>query len=455
MQASHKVSVVFDDPNLVSAAGLVPVLRLAESAGLNDLVAEHLSVDSPNPVAKTSGVVAGMLAGADSIDDLDLLRHGGMGRLFAGIRAPSTLGTYLRSFTHGHVQQLDAAASRLLAGLTKRVPGLLAGGQAFAFVDVDDTIREVHGYAKQAASYGYSGVRGLNAQFAAVSTPIAAPVIGAARLRRGNVASGHGSGRLLAQAIGNARRAGVSGQILARADSAHYTHAFIAAALRAKVWFSVTARMDAQVTAAIAGIGEQAWTPIRYPHAVFDDEEQRWISDAEVAEIEFTAFTSRRKRDHLPCRLVVRRVKRLNPAANAGQGELFAAYRHHAFVTNSTLSTVDADQHHRDHAVVEQVIAELKAGPLAHLPSGSYAANAAWVAHAAIAFNLARAAAAATPGHARVRWATLRTRIINVPARIASSARRLTLHLPRDWPWADAWQTMFDHATGPPPARTI
>lgn len=132
MQASHKVSAVFDDPNLVSAAGLVPVLWLAESAGMHGLVAEHLSVDSPNPVAKTTGVFAGMLAGADSIDDLDLLRHGGMARLFAGIRAPSTPRTYLRSFTHGHVQQLDAAASRLLTGLARRVPGLLAGADAIA-----------------------------------------------------------------------------------------------------------------------------------------------------------------------------------------------------------------------------------------------------------------------------------------------------------------------------------
>ena len=129
---------------------------------------------SANPVAKTTSVVGGMLAGADSIDDLALLRHGGMGRLFGGVRAPSTLGTFLRSFTHGHVQQLDAVSGRLLAGLATQVPGLLAGGESaegIAFIDVDDTIREVHGYAKQAAAYGYSGVRGLNIQLATLSTP--------------------------------------------------------------------------------------------------------------------------------------------------------------------------------------------------------------------------------------------------------------------------------------------
>lgn len=455
MKASHTVTPVFDDPNLVSAAGLVPVMRLAETAGLHQLLDRHLSVESPNPAAKSASIVAGMLAGADSIDDLDLLRHGAMPRLCAGVRAPSTLGTYLRSFTHGHVQQLDAVAARLLAGLTARIPDLISGADEIAFVDVDDTIREVHGYSKQAAAFGYSGVRGLNAQVAVVSTPTAAPVITAARLRRGNTASPTGAGRLLAQAIGTARTAGATGQILARADSAYFGHAFVAAARRAGAWFSVTARMNQQIRATITSIDEAAWTAIEYPNAVYDEDERRWVSDAEVAETEVTIFTSRRKREHVTCRLVVRRVKRLNPTADGGQGELFATHRHHAFVTNSTLTLVEADARHRDHAIVEQVIAELKDGPLAHLPSGRYAANAAWLAHAVIAFNLARAAGAAASGrHARARWATLRTHLINVPARIASSGRRLTLHLPTHWPWESAWRNLFDTATSPPPAVT-
>ncbi len=457
MRASHSVDPVFDDPNLVGSAGLVPLLRLAEGAGLHRLVAEHVRVPSPNPVAKTASVVAGMLAGADSIDDLGRLRHGGMGRLFDGVRAPSTLGTYLRSFSHGHVQQVDAVSTRLLAGLARRVPGLIAGAEepnGIGFVDVDDTIRQVHGHAKQGAEFGYSGVRGLNAQLATISSPLAAPVIAGARLRSGNTASAAGSGRLLAHAIGTARRAGVRSRILVRADSAYYQHSFVAAAVRARAWFSVTARMNPPVVAAISRIDKSAWTPIRYPQAVWDDDEQRWVSDAEVAEVDFTAFTSRRKRDHLDCRLVVRRVKRLNPAA-AAQGELFTAHRHHAFITNSTLQAVEADARHRDHAVIEQTIAELKDGPLAHLPSASYAANAAWLSHAVIAHNLARAAGvAASRRHARSRWATLRTQLINVPARIASSARRHTLHLPRDWPWTDAWTRLFENACGPPVPAT-
>jgi hypothetical protein len=156
--------------------------------------------------------------------------------------------------------------------------------------------------------------------------------------------------------------AGATGQIMARADSAYYGHAFVAAALRAKAWFSVTARMKPQVVAAISHIPADAWTPIAYPNALWEEAEGRWISEAEVAETTITVFTSRRKADQVTCRLVVRRVKRLNPAAHAGQGELFDAYRHHGFITNSTLGTIEADTRHRDHAVIEQVIAELKDG---------------------------------------------------------------------------------------------
>ena len=460
MKACHSIVPVFDDPNLVSAAGLVPVLALGSRAGLEDRIAQGLSVPSANPVAKARSVVAGMLAGADSIDDLDLLRAGGLARVVAGVRAPSTLGTFLRSFTHGHVQQLDKIGAGVLAGLAGQVSGLLAGGrdaEGMVFIDVDDTIRAVHGYAKQAAGFGYSRVRGLNIQLATASTPTSAPVIARARLRRGNVISHQGAPRLVAQAITTTRAAGASGQVMVRADSAYYLRAFCAAAVRHGAWFSVTARMNPQVIKAIAAIGEDAWTPIKYPKAMWDELAGGWVSDAQVAEVPFTAFASLPKAQQIGCRLVVRRVKRLQPRTCDGtvQGELFADWRHHAFVTNSTLTTIEADQRHRDHAIVEQVIAELKDGPLAHLPSGSYAANAAWVSFAALAFNLARAASIAA-GMATARWATLRRRIISVPARLASTGRRLVLHLPTRWPWAPAWSALWDSicATGPPTAAT-
>ena len=452
MRVSHTVRPVFDDPNLVSSAGLLPALKLADSAGLSGLL-EQLTVPSANAGSKAVCVVAGMLAGADSIDDLDLLRHGGMGRLFTGIKAPSTLGTFLRSFTHGHVQQLDAAGAGLLAGLAARAPGLIDRGEdgRLTFVDVDDTVRGVHGYAKQAAAFGYSGIRGLNIQLATIAGAGSAPVIARARLRRGNIASATGAGRLLAQALNTTRAAGVAGQVMARADSAYYCHAFIGTALRHAAWFSVTARMDPKVKAAICGIDPGAWRTIRYPEALYDEAEQRWISDAEVAEVPFVAFTSRRKAEHVPCRLVVRRVRRHQKLASdgSGQGELFATYRHHAFVTNSTLSAVEADKAHREHAIIEQVIAELKDGPLAHLPSGKYAANAAWVALAAIAFNLARATAVAAQMD-KARWASLRRRIITIPARIATSSRQLILHLPRNWAYETGWEQLWTTANAPP-----
>jgi len=448
VQALHKVDAVFDDPNLIGSAGLVPVMRLAGRAGLHDLLQERLSVPSANAASKAACVVAGMLAGADSIDDLDVLRHGGMGRVFTGVRAPSTVGTFLRAFRFGHVRQLDAVATRVLAGLAVVAPRLLAGSESMAFVDVDDTIREVHGYQKQGAAYGYSGVKGLNAQLAVLSSPTCAPVIVASRLRKGNAVSGHGANRLISDAVATARAAGATGQLMVRADSGYYRRDVIAAAVAARAWFSVTVRMNPAVTKAIGAIPEHAWTTIKYPRAIWDEPEQRWISEAQVAETTITAFTSAPIKAQVTCRLVVRRVQRLNPAAGTGQDELFTTWRHHGFVTNSTLATVAADATHRDHAIIEQVIAELKNGPLAHAPSGKFTANAAWLALACVAFNVLRAAgAAASVRHAKARWATLRTHLIAVPARIASSARRLVLHLPTDWPWAPAWQDLWTTAT--------
>ncbi len=449
MQAFHTIDTVFDDPNLIGAAGLVPVMRLAERAGLQQLLTDRLTVSSPNAATKAGCVVAGMIAGADSIDDLDVLRHGGMGKVVTGVRAPSTVGTFLRTFTFGHVRQLDAVHSQALAGLVGVVPRLLAGTDAMAFVDIDDTIREVHGYKKQGVAYGYSGVKGLNAQLAVLSSPTCAPVIAASRLRKGNTVSGQGGAKLVGSAIATARRAGAGGRVMVRADSGYYRRDLVTAAIRAKAWFSVTVRMNPAVVRAIAGIPETAWTTIKYPRAIWDEQEKRWISEAQVAETWFTAFSSARKAEQVPCRLVVRRVQRLRKTAMAaGQDELFPSWRHHGFITNSTLTAVDADETHRDHAIVEQVIAELKSGPLAHAPSGKFDANSAWLALACVAFNLLRAAgAAASTRHAKARWSTLRTHLITVPGRVASSARRLTLHLPTNWPWAHAWDNLWATAT--------
>ena len=442
----------------MSCAGLVPVMALADRAGLTALAGAHLSVPGAAGVAagaKVSTLVAGMVAGADSISDMDVLRHGAMPRLFGGVRAPSTLGTFLRAFRFGHVRQLDAVAARVLAGLARHPP-IITAGEPVTYLDIDDTIRATFGYAKQGAGYGYSGVKGLNALLATVSSASSAPVIVATRLRRGSVNSARGAARLVADAIKTSRAAGVSGLVVLRADSAYYGADVIAAARRHRTHFSITARKDRAVTAAIASISEDAWTRIRYPKAVFDDQLQQWISDAEVAEIPFTAFTSKPKARQVTARLIVRRVRDANPdhISVDAQGELFRVWRHHAIFTDSPLPMLQAEAGHRRHAIIEQVIADLKNSALAHLPSGSFAANSAWLVLAAIAFNLTRAAGAlASSFHAKATTATLRRQLINLAARITRSARRSTLRLPAAWPWNTAWQQLFTAATGPP-ART-
>ncbi len=464
MKLSHTLtatSAVFDDPNLVSAAGLVPVLALADRAGLRRLADEHLSVSTDkgaNAGLKVASLVAGMVAGADSIDDMALLRHGGMGRVFARAYAPSTLGSFLRAFTFGHVRQLDAVASRFLTALAAQAPQVLGDGSGGrVLVDVDDTIIEVHGHAKQGAGFGYSGVRGLNALLATVTTTGSAPVIVAQRLRKGSCGSPRGAKRLVADALKTVRTLHPADvRPLLRADSAFYGAPTVGAAVRAGAQVSVTVRLDPKVKAAIATIGEHAWTPIEYTDAIFDEVSGTWVSRAEVAEVPFTAFSSKKATDRVPGRLVVRRIPDFNADKKkaAGQGTLFDTWRFHAFFTTTDpadLDTVAADKTHRGHAIIEQVHADLKSSALAHLPSGKFTANAAWLVLAIMAFNLTRAAATlAGADLARATTATIRRKLITVPARVASSARRVTLHLPTAWPWETAWSRLFNHGCGPP-----
>jgi hypothetical protein len=457
-----KIHASFDDPNLVSRAGLVPVMALAQRAGLADLAGEHVRITrrcGVNAHLKVSCLVAGMVAGADSIDDLDVLRHGAMPALFGGIRAPSTLGSFLRSFTWGNVLQLGKVNRLLLAELARRAP-LLPGAHMLAFIDIDSMQKRVYGHAKQGAAFGHAKiqgksllVRGLNALAATISTPLAAPVIAATRLRGGNAASARGAASFATEAVHTARATGCSGTLVARADSAFYSAAFTGAVRAAGAFFSVTVQMNSHVRAAIAGIGEDVWTPIKYPRAIWDDQLACWVSDAQVAEIPYTAFTSK-KNKAITARLIVRRVRDLNRQAAHGQDELFPIWRYHAVFTDSPFVMLQAEEHHRDHAQVEQVFADWTDGPLAHLPSGSFPANAAWLALAAISHNLLRAAGSlASLACAKARGATLRRDLIDVAARTARHGRgHLTLHLPEGWHRQQEWMNLFEAARGPPAA---
>jgi len=454
-----KTRASFDDPNLVSHAGLVPVMGLAQRAGLGSLTAEHVrpgGAGGVNAAVKVPCLVAGMAAGADSIDDMGLLRHGAMPGLFGGIRAPSTLGSHLRCYTWGNVSQLEKAGGEFLVNLAGLAP-LLPGAGVLAFVDLDSMQKRVYGHKKQGARFGRTKiggksllVRGLNALAATISTPLSAPVIAATRLRGGNAASARGAASMAARAITTARACGCTGTIVARADSAFYAAAPIAAIRRNGAYFSVTVRLDSKIQAAIAAIPGGAWTPVRYPRAVWDDQLDCWISDAEVAETQYTAFTSK-KGQEVTARLVVRRVRDLNKKAAEGMDELFPVWRYHAVFTDSPFELIQAEEQHRDHAIVEQVFADWTDGPLAHLPSGVFAANAAWLSIAAMAHNLLRAAGAlASLPFAKARAATIRRDLITVAARTARHGRgHLTVHLPEGWHREHEWLRLFT-ACGPP-----
>ncbi len=457
-----KAHASFDDPDLVSHAGLVPVMVLAGRAGLADLVAEHVTPGGEcgvNAYLKVPCLVAGMAAGADSIDDMDMLRHGAMDRLSGGIRAPSTLGSHLRSYTWGNVSQLEKAGREFLAELARQAP-LLPGAETLAFIDIDSMQKRVYGHQKQGAKFGHTKiqgksllVRGLNSLAAVISTPIAAPVIACTRLRGGNAASARGAASMAAQAIGTARDCGCAGTIIVRMDSAFCNAAVLGTVRRGGARFSVTVPVNSSIRTAIAAIGEDARTAIRYPQAVWDDQLDCWISDAEVAETEYTAFASK-KGQAVTARLIVRRVRDQNKKAAEGMEELFPAWRYHAVFTDSPFELVQAEGQHRDHAVVEQVFAGITSGPLAHMPSGVFAANAAWLSIAAMAHHLVRAAGAlASLPFAKARGATIRRDLIAVAARTARHGRgHLTLHLPEGWHREQEWPNLRDAACGPPSA---
>jgi hypothetical protein len=378
-----------------------------------------------------------------------------MPRLFGGVYAPATLGQFLREFSHGHALQLASVLRAHLVNLV-RATDLLPGIGDQALIDIDSLLRPVFGHAKQGASYGHTKIagkqvlrKGLSPLATTISTARGAPVIAGIRLRAGRAGSGKGAASMVTDAIRVARTAGATGEVLVRGDSAYGSSAVAGACLKAGARFSLVLVKNSSVIRAIATIPDHAWTPVQYPGAVVDPDTGELISDAEVAEVAtFTAFGST---EHpVTARLIVRRVR-----DRARLEELFPVWRHHPFLTNSLEPTAQADITHRRHAIIETTFADLIDGPLAHLPSGRFAANSAWAICAAMTHNLLRAAGTlASPQHAVARGATLRRQIVTVPTRLARPQRRRVLHLPAHWPWANPWQALwnrvFGHRLAPP-----
>ena len=412
-----RIQITFDDRRLVANAGLLLPVTLAQHLGLRELVDHHLDLGNApgraNPGDKMLTLVASALAGGDCIDDADVLRTGGTAQtLGCVVKAPSTLGTFLRSFRWGHVRQLDRVSRELLARAWSAGAG---PGDAPFTIDLDSTICETYGLAKEGArDHGYTGKRGYH--------PLLAVAAGTgdvlmARLREGRANTARGAAHFLRETVGRVRYAGARGQLTVRADSGFYTHAIVAACRRMDVRFSITVRQHARLRSLIEAIPEQDWTPIPY-----------WMEGAaDVAETSYTPFQS--KPDAAPVRLIVRRVK----PTPGSQLALFATYSYHGFITDREGETLELEADHRRHAEIENAIRDLKYGVgLNHLPSGRFPANGAWLAVQVIAHNLARWTARIGLGEQIVTTKTLRRRFFSMAGRLTRSARRLTLHLPQD-----------------------
>jgi hypothetical protein len=414
MSSSHNLNglvVGVDDAHAVANAGLVLPAILADRLGIEAVVDELVDLgDRPGhhrPGRKVLTLVHALVAGGDCIDDADVLRTGSTAAVLGHrVMAPSTLGTFLRSFTFGHIRQLDRVAETVLA----RAWAAGAGpGDGPMTVDVDSTVCEVHGHHKGGATYGYTRQLGYHPLLA---TRADTGEVLHVRQRTGRAASGRGAERFVNELAGRVRRAGATGPLTLRADSGFWAAKVLAACRRHGIRFSITVRQTRTVTEAIASILEQAWTDIDYPDG----------GQAQVAESTLGAD-----------RLVVRRTRLVGP-----QATLWPDWRYHAFVTDRQGSAIVLDADHRRHAVCELAIRDLKDGAgLRHCPSGRFLANAAWLVLAALAHNLLRWTSQLGLGtRGLVVAKTLRRRLLSLPGRLTRSARRWRLHLPSGWPWA-------------------
>jgi hypothetical protein len=416
-----RVETVFDDSNLVANAGLVTVATLMTRLGLERLINRTVRlvgrVGGANAGSKVLTLVATLIAGGSHIDHADMLRAGDTRRILPfRVAAPSTLGTFLRSFTFGHVRQLD----RVIAETLERVWALGAGpGDGRLVVDIDSTITEVFGYQKQGAAYGYTKQKGYHPLIA--SRADTGEMLHA-RLRKGSSQKGHN--RFIEELIARVRRAGATGEILVRADSGFWSRRLIDTCERLGVKFSITVGINPSIRARIEEISDGSWVRIVYPDG----------GRAEVASFPYTTGRGQHGLAPVTVRMIVRRTRLVGE-----QAALWPDWRHHVFVTNRHEPVTLVDEQHRHHAVVELAIRDLKEGVgLSHVPSGHFSANGAWLACAVLAHNLIRWTTLLGDPDSRDRLTvatTFRTHLIALPGRLVNRAGRLTLRLPANWPW--------------------
>ena len=425
MRSSHsldRVDVIFDDEHAVADAGLVLPATLAQHLELRELIDDSVDLGDAagraNVGHKAMTLIHSILAGGDCIDDADALRAGDTSSVLGhGVLAPSTLGTFLRSFTWGHARQLDRVSGELL---TRSWAAGAGPGGVPVTVDVDSTICETYGLAKQGGVFGHTKVRGYH--------PLVAAIAGTGdvvhcRLRGGNANSGRGAKSFLTETFSRLRAAGATGPLRLRADSGFYARNVVDACRQADVRFSITVRLHKALHKTIAAIPDDAWTPIPY-----------FLDGADVAETSYRAFGN----DQPEVRLIVRRVR---PTPGT-QLALFVEFTYHAFITDQIGATLELEADHRRHADIENTIRDLKYGVgLNHLPSGRFGANAAWLALNVIAHNLSRWTGRIGLAEPLITHKTLRRRYLQLPGRLTTSGRRATLHFPTHWPWAAAFHT--------------
>jgi Transposase DDE domain group 1 len=410
-----QVDAAFDDERAVANAGLLLPATLVARLGLEQAADQLINLGerpgAARPGRKILTVVHSLVAGGDGIDDVEMLRAGASASVLGHrVMAASTVGTFLRAFTFGHVRQLDRLAETALTRAWRAGAGPEDGPLT---VDADSTICQVYGHHKQGAAYGYTRRLGYHPLLA---TRADTGEVLHARQRTGKANTARGAPRFVDETIGRVRRAGATGEIVFRADSGFWSAAVLARLRAHDVRFSVTVRQTKPVLRAIAAIGEGAWVDICYPDSGI----------AQVAE-------ARLRGD----RLIVRRVRH-----RTDQGQLFPTWDHHAFVTDRPGSPVELDADHRRHAVIELAIRDAKQGSgLNHHPSGKFFANAAWLVLVCLAHNLLRWTATLGLGvrDEQVVAKTLRRTLLALPGRLTRTARRWMLHLPARWPWAHSF----------------